>query len=104
MSEGSSKHEVPIMHMNNRDQTSYHATLEDVIHELEESVAIAKKAGVKDEQIILDPGIGFGKTLADNYTVLGQMEKITNQLSYPLLLGTSRKSFITEVLDIPAEQ
>src|SRR5699024_12696264 len=44
------------------------------------------------------------KTLADNYTVLGQMEKITNQLSYPLLLGTSRKSFITEVLDILAEQ
>lgn len=104
MAEVAAKHDVPIVLMHNRDHTSYHSIMEDLIHELEESVAIAKKAGVKDEQIILDPGIGFGKTLADNYTVLGQMEKITNQLSYPLLLGTSRKSFITEVLDIPAEQ
>src|SRR5699024_10494555 len=90
--------------MDNREHTSNHSNMENVMQELEQSVGIAKKAGGKDEQIILEPGIGFGKTLADNYTVLGQMEKITNQLSYPLLLGTSRKSFITEVLDIPAEQ
>jgi len=104
MAEVAAKHDVPIVLMHNRDHTSYHSIMEDLISELEESIAIAKAAGVKDEHIILDPGIGFGKTLADNYTVLGQMEKITNQLSYPLLLGTSRKSFITEVLDIPAEQ
>ena len=95
---------VPIILMHNRNHTDYNSIMDDLIEELSESIAIVKQAGVDDSQIILDPGIGFGKTLKDNYTVLQQLEKIPQALPYPLLLGTSRKSFITEVLDIPAPE
>lgn len=97
-------YDVPIILMHNRNNTNYTNIVQDVIGDLEASVAIAKKAGVKDENIIIDPGIGFAKTLEQNYVVLNELEKIVHAFSYPLLLGTSRKSFITKVLDIPAEE
>src|SRR5699024_5687011 len=67
---------------------------------LKESVAIAQEAGVKEEQIILDPGAGFGKELPDNFHVLRHLDTIIDAFSYPMLLGTSRKSLISTILDI----
>jgi len=81
----------------------YDDLLEDVKRELLESVELAKQAGVKDEAIILDPGIGFGKTIAQNLELNDRLDDI-RALGYPVLLGPSRKSFIGYTLDLPADQ
>ena len=81
----------------------YDNLLEDVKHELLESVAIAKSAGILDEKIILDPGIGFGKTVEQNLELLNRLGEI-RALGYPVLLGPSRKSFIGYTLDLPPDQ
>lgn len=94
-------YEVPIVLMHNRHEKTYDSIIDDMIVDLEESVAIAKQQGVPENQIILDPGIGFGKQLDDNYTVMQHLERFTNYFPYPLLLGTSRKSFINQVLSVP---
>lgn len=94
---------APIILMHNRDNQNYKSLLEDMQRDLEESIEIAKKAGVRDEQIILDPGIGFAKSMQDNFVVMNHLERFTT-LGYPLLLGTSRKSFIGTVLDVPAHE
>src|SRR5699024_9748855 len=96
-------YQVPIILMHNRDNKHYETLMGEIVDDFKKSIAIVKQAGVKGDQIILDPGIGFGKTLEDNYLVLNQLEVIRERLEYPLLLGTSRKSFITKVLDIPAD-
>lgn len=97
-------YEVPIILMHNRDNKTYESLIEEMIVDLEASISIAKEKGVKDEQIILDPGIGFGKHLEDNYVVMQRLERFTKYFPYPLLLGTSRKSFISKVLPIEPEQ
>lgn len=97
-------HNVPIILMHNRTNMQYDSIMDDMIADLAESVAIVRDAGVKEEQIILDPGIGFAKELPDNFHVLNHLDKITTAFPYPVLLGTSRKSFISSVLDIPAEE
>jgi dihydropteroate synthase len=74
-----------------------------MIVDLMESVKIAKDAGVKDDKIILDPGIGFAKTMEDNLTVMRHLDAFV-QLGYPVLLATSRKSFIGHVLDLPPNE
>lgn len=81
----------------------YDNLMADVRRELEESIAIALAAGVKKEQIILDPGIGFGKTVAQNLQLLNQLPQI-KAMGYPILLGTSRKSFIGYTLDLPPDE
>jgi dihydropteroate synthase len=81
----------------------YDNLLEDVRRELLESVDIAHQAGVRDEQIILDPGIGFGKTVEQNLELLDRLGEI-KALGYPLLLGPSRKSFIGYTLNVPPDQ
>ena len=81
----------------------YEDLLVDVKRELLESVAIARAAGIPDEQIILDPGIGFGKTVEQNLELLNRLPEI-RALGYPVLLGTSRKSFIGYTLDLPPDQ
>lgn len=81
----------------------YDDLLEDVKRELLESVELAKQAGVADEAIILDPGIGFGKTIAQNLELNNRLDEI-RALGYPVLLGPSRKSFIGYTLDLPADQ
>ena len=81
----------------------YDNLIADVRRELEESVAIALAAGVKKEQIILDPGIGFGKTVAQNLELLNRLPEI-KAMGYPILLGTSRKSFIGYTLDLPPDE
>jgi dihydropteroate synthase len=113
------RHRVPVVLMHNRSSwanaevrerlggryigMAYDNLLEDVKRELMESVAIAHAAGVSDENIILDPGIGFGKTVEQNLELLNRLGEI-RALGYPVLLGPSRKSFIGYTLDLPPDQ
>jgi dihydropteroate synthase len=81
----------------------YEDLLADVKRELQESVALAVEQGVSPERIILDPGIGFGKTVQQNLRLLNRLDEI-KAMGYPLLLGSSRKSFIGYSLDLPPDQ
>ena len=81
----------------------YDDLIEDVKRELMESVKLAQQAGIESERIILDPGIGFGKTVEHNLELINRLDEI-RALGYPVLLGTSRKSFIGYTLDLPADQ
>jgi len=81
----------------------YGNLLEDLRHELMECVAVAKAAGVADSAIILDPGLGFGKSVAQNLELINRLGEI-RALGYPVLLGPSRKSFIGYTLDLPPDQ
>ncbi|WP_374719657.1 dihydropteroate synthase [Parageobacillus toebii] len=103
MAEVAAFYDVPIILMHNRHDLQYRDLISDMISDLMESVAIAKRAGVKDENIILDPGIGFAKTLEHNLEVMRRLDEFA-KLGYPLLLGTSRKRFIGHVLDLPVNE
>jgi dihydropteroate synthase len=97
-----------LMHMQGNPKTmqedpTYDDPVEDIRNFLGERVEEAKALGVEDEQLVLDPGIGFGKRLEDNYEILRRLEEF-KQLGYPLLLGTSRKSFLGATLDLPTEE
>ena len=81
----------------------YDNLIEDIRRELMESVELARAAGIPEERIILDPGIGFGKTVSQNLELLNRLDEIRS-LGYPVLLGPSRKSFIGYTLDLPPEQ
>ena len=70
---------------------------------MRETLAIAKAAGIRDEQIILDPGVGFGKTYEHNLIAIDRLEELCG-LGYPVLLATSRKSVIGTALDLPVDQ
>lgn len=89
--------------MHNRNQPDYNDFAEDWIRDLEESLRLAKQAGIRDEKIILDPGVGFGKTYEQNLIAIQKLEEL-NRLGYPVLLGTSRKSVIGLTLDVPADE
>jgi dihydropteroate synthase len=78
--------------------TVYEDLLADVANELQASINLAKAAGVPDEHIIIDPGIGFGKTVEQNLTLLNHLDSF-KALGYPILLGTSNKSFIGYTLN-----
>jgi dihydropteroate synthase len=75
----------------------------DIKQELQESVEIALQAGVQESQIILDPGIGFGKTVEQNLQLLDQLDQFKT-MGFPILIGPSRKSFIGYTLDLPPDQ
>ncbi|MRG88197.1 dihydropteroate synthase [Salinibacillus xinjiangensis] len=96
------KYDVPIILMQNRDDMEYTDLMDDMKKDLEESIDIALQAGVKDEHIILDPGIGFAKTMKDNLIAMRRLNEL-QQLGYPILLGTSRKRFIDSVLHLPVD-
>lgn len=111
--------DVPVILMHNRSNPNnaaikrnlggryvgveYDDLLEDVKSELIESVDLASKTGIKSEKIILDPGIGFGKTISQNLELLNRLNEIRD-LGYPVLLGPSRKSFIGYTLELPPEE
>ncbi len=113
------RYDVPVVLMHNRSTPQnaevrerlggryvgvvYDDLLADVKRELLHSVALAHRAGIPDERIILDPGIGFGKTVAQNLELVNRLDEI-RALGYPVLLGVSRKSFIGYTLDRPPEQ
>ena len=97
------KYQLPCCLMHNRDNTDYQNLMEELLDELRESVALAKQAGISDDQIILDPGIGFGLTYEQNLTVMNHLEELQT-LGYPVLLGTSRKSMIGLTLKLPPSE
>ncbi|MBY0124436.1 dihydropteroate synthase [Bacillus sp. S/N-304-OC-R1] len=95
--------QVPIILMHNRKNLDYTVFYRDVVNDLYESITLVKNAGVKDENIILDPGIGFAKDLDFNLEMMRNLDKLVS-IGYPVLLGTSRKSMIGAVLDLPVEE
>lgn len=97
------KYNIPIILMHNRENKPYENLMEDVISDLQDSIDIALEAGVKKENIILDPGIGFAKTYEENLIVMNNCEVIKT-LGYPMLLGTSRKSMIGLTLNLPVNE
>ncbi|MDF2856862.1 MAG: dihydropteroate synthase [Neobacillus sp.] len=97
------QYDAPIILMHNRQNRDYHLFLRDVIDDLYESIAIVKKAGVKDTNIILDPGIGFAKDYHENILMMQSLDTLT-ALGYPVLLGTSRKTMIGQALNLPASE
>jgi dihydropteroate synthase len=113
------RHRAPVILMHNRSSWAhaeikerlggryvgvpYEDLLNDVRRELLESVALAHATGIPDSQIILDPGIGFGKTVEQNLELIDRLAEI-RALGYPVLLGPSRKSFIGYTLNLPPDQ
>ena len=97
------EYDVACCLMHNREKAEYTHFLPEVLLDLEESVRLAKEAGISDEHIMLDPGIGFGKTYEMNLEMLKHLSSLQS-LGYPVLLGTSRKSVIGLTLDLPADQ
>lgn len=89
--------------MHNRSEAIYTDFLKEVTDDLAESVRIARDAGVPEDKIILDPGVGFGKTYEMNLEIINHLQAL-HEIGYPLLLGTSRKSVIGLTLDLPADQ
>ncbi|WP_307290697.1 dihydropteroate synthase [Bacillus sp. SORGH_AS_0510] len=103
MAHVAARFDAPIVLMHNRHDRNYQVFMRDVINDLYESIAIVKKAGVKDEKIILDPGIGFARDFQQNVLTMQNLDKLV-MLGYPVLLGTSRKSLIGQALNLPVEE
>jgi dihydropteroate synthase len=82
--------------------THYDDLLTDIQNELQLSLNLAAEAGIPDEQIIIDPGVGFGKTIEQNLSLINNLDKLTS-LGYPILLGSSNKSFIGYTLNLPPD-
>jgi dihydropteroate synthase len=104
IAEVAARRRVPLilMHMRGEPRTMQkgpfaHNVMRDILQGLRRSVGIARKAGVEKSRIILDPGIGFGKSYAQNYEVLQQLPQL-GKVGYPLLVGTSRKGFLGATL------
>lgn len=97
------EYNVPIILMHNRDNTDYCNYFEDFLNDLKESVEIAKAAGVPDEHIILDPGIGFVKNLQQSIETMQRLDELA-RLGYPVLLATSRKRMIGTILNVPIDE
>lgn len=103
MADVAAAYDVPIILMHNRNEPIYSDLMKDIIQDLTECIEQCLKAGVKENKIILDPGIGFAKTYEHNVLVMRYLDKVTN-LGYPVLLGTSRKSLIAQTLDLPVDE
>ncbi len=97
------QYNVPIILMHNREELPYNDFLKDAFGDLRESIAIAKEAGVPDEHIILDPGIGFAKTFEENVMMMQHLDELV-AMGYPVLLATSRKRMIGHILDLPVTE
>lgn len=89
--------------MHNRRQAEYQNYIEEVLGDLRDSVKLAEKAGISAERIVLDPGVGFGKTYEHNLITMNRLERF-KELGFPILLGASRKSVIGLTLDLPVEE
>lgn len=103
MAEVIARHQVPVCVMHNRKEAVYDHFIEEMLEDLRESVHIGIEAGIHKENMILDPGVGFGKTYEDNLSVLANLDRF-HELELPLLLATSRKSVIGLTLDLPVDQ
>lgn len=103
VSELTAQYQAACCLMHNRREAQYQNFLEELVSDLSECVQIAKAAGVAEDKILLDPGVGFGKTYEMNLEAICHLE-LLHQLGLPVLLGTSRKSVIGLTLDLPADQ
>ncbi|OQX94786.1 dihydropteroate synthase [candidate division KSB1 bacterium 4572_119] len=104
------KYNVPVilMHIkgepkNMQTNPEYENLMDEIYEYLADSINLAETAGIKKENIVVDPGIGFGKRLMDNYEIIKRLSEF-NSLGCPVLIGPSRKSFIGKVLDLPPQQ
>ena len=110
MAKAAAQYQVPVIAMHNQKGTDYQAYEGDVIAAerdfFRRTIEIAEAAGLPRELLILDPGVGFGKTVEDNLMVMNRQEELTeiDGFAYPLLLGTSRKSVIGKALDLPVDE
>lgn len=103
MAEVIARYDAACCLMHNREKAEYSNFLKDFMQDMEACVTLAKSAGIADDKIILDPGVGFGKTYEMNLEIIDKMECL-HELGYPVLLGTSRKSVIGLTLDLPVEE
>ena len=103
MAELAATYDVPVCLMHNRNNTEYGDFVRDVVEDLKKCLAVAEKHGVKKENIILDPGVGFGKTYEQNLAIINHLEALCD-MGYPVLLATSRKSVIGLNLDLPVTE
>ena len=103
MANVAAKFDAPIILTHNRNKRDYNHFYRDVVNDLFEMIQTVKKAGVKDEKIILDPGIGFAKDLSENLEMMRNLGNLVS-IGYPVLLGTSKKSMIGGVLNLPVEE
>lgn len=94
---------LPVCLTHNRQEPEYTSFLDDVISDLAECIRLGEEAGISRDKMILDPGIGFGKTYEQNLCMMNHLEDL-KELGLPVLLGTSRKSMIGLALDLPASE
>lgn len=94
---------IPCCIMHNRKEPLYTSFVKDMISDIRDSIEIGLKAGITEDKIILDPGVGFAKTYEQNLIAIKQIDKIC-KLGYPVLLGTSRKSVVGLTLDLPKDE
>lgn len=97
------KYNAPVVLMHNQNGTQYNNMMEDILAFLQESIDIGLAAGIKKENMLIDPGIGFGKTVEQNLECMRQLREFKT-LGQTLLLATSRKSMIGKTLDLPTDQ
>lgn len=103
MAEVIAHHKVACCLMHNRDNMDYGNFMDDMLKDLRETVAIAKSAGIEDDKIILDPGVGFAKSYENNLVAIREVGRL-HELGYPILLGTSRKSVVGLTLDTTKDE
>ena len=103
MAEVIAKGNVACCLMHNRKEAVYHQFVEEVLADLRETIDLAKQAGIADDKIILDPGVGFAKDYEQNLLIIKELQRLQD-LGYPVLLGTSRKSVIGLTLQVPAKE
>lgn len=103
MAEVIAHHKVACCLMHNRNNMDYGNFMDDMLKDLRETVAIAKSAGIEDDKIILDPGVGFAKSYENNLVAIREVGRM-HELGYPILLGTSRKSVVGLTLDTTKDE
>lgn len=105
MAKVAASYDVPVILMHNQLTEEYsNDIIEDLKCFLQKSVNIALKAGVKEKNIILDPGIGFAKDVNQNLEILQRLDELTKEFPYPWLLGASRKRLVGAILNVPAKE
>lgn len=97
------EYDCPVIISHNRHARDYSDLVPDVLADLQASVKLARHAGVRDDRIWLDPGIGFAKNYDDNLVLMGRLSELA-AMGFPVLLGTSRKRFIRQTLDVPVDE
>ena len=94
---------LPCCLMHNKEKAEYGNFITDMVEEMKQTLEIARKAGIDDDKIILDPGVGFGKTFENNLEAIDKLDALCG-LGFPVLLGTSRKSVVGLALDLPKDE